>query len=243
MAPKTPGRLITLVRRANRPACVMLPGAGGGINPYLGLAVFIGETHNVYAVRAAGLMPDEKPEDTIDAMVTSALEALDAQAIVPELVFGWSLGGVVGWELCVQLAERNLLPDLVLVDSSPLPRESTTDDDARVLGVILRMLGPRPDPATVDRVRRTFGAQMAALTGYCARRSYPGRVLMLMCSDDEFPTRAESASRWRSLAPNLRTGRVDADHFGVFDPVPLQQLTGQIAMFLGRTMEVTRCSR
>ena len=47
MAAKTPGRLVTLVRRAHQSACLLLPGAGGGLNPYLRLASFVGSTHAV----------------------------------------------------------------------------------------------------------------------------------------------------------------------------------------------------
>ena len=91
-----PGRLITLVRRKDRPVCVMLPGAGGGLTPYLRLASHLGRTHSVYAVRAAGLLPDETPEDTVARMADSAVDALGGLA--PALVFGWSLGGTVAWD-------------------------------------------------------------------------------------------------------------------------------------------------
>ena len=82
-----PGRLITLVRRRDKPVCVMLPGAGGGLTPYLRLASHLGKTHSVYAVRAAGLLPDEAPEETVAQMADSAVEALDG--LSPALVFGW----------------------------------------------------------------------------------------------------------------------------------------------------------
>jgi thioesterase domain-containing protein len=231
---RLPGRLVPLLRRGDRPACVLLPGAGGGLHPYLRLAAAIGTTHNVAAVRAAGLLPDEEPELSIAEMAASAARALDAAGTVPAAVFGWSLGGAVAWELCVRLADRGHLPDLVLVDASPLPRRSTAEEDARVRDTVVGMLGPRPDPATVERVRRVFDTQVAALADYRADRSYAGRVLMLMCTDEEFAFRADADARWRELAPDLRAGRLDSGHFDVFDPERLPQLIDELAPFLGR---------
>jgi thioesterase domain-containing protein len=219
----------------------MLPGGGGGFNPYLRLAAHIGATHNVYVVRAAGLVPGEEHEATVDEMAEAAIEALDAAGIAPALVFGWSMGGAIGWELCALLAGRDQLPDLVLVDASPLPRESTAAGDARLRGLVLEALGPHAAPATVDLVRRTFDAQLDALAAYRAQRPYAGRVLLLMCDDDEFPGRASAAARWSALAPHLESGQLAADHFGVFDPVHLPELTDQIEAFLGTATESARC--
>lgn len=234
MTTRLPGRLVPLLRRGARPVCVLLPGAGGGLHPYLRLAAAIGNTHNVAAVRAAGLLPDEEPELSIAEMADAAAWALDADGTVPEAVIGWSLGGSVAWELCVRLAERGHLPDLVLVDASPLPRLATAEEDARVRETVVGMLGPRPDPATVERVRRVFDTQVAALANYRADRSYAGRVLMLMCTDEEFAFRPEAEARWRELAPDLSAGRLDAGHFDVFDPERLPQLVDEVTPFLGR---------
>jgi len=232
-----PSRLVTLVRRKDRPVCVMLPGAGGGLNPYLRLASYLGRSHSVYAVRAAGLVPGEPPEDSIAAMADSALSALGDRS--PALVFGWSLGGTVGWEVCVRLADRGVCPDLVIVDSSPLPRHATSDEDERIRKLIVAGLGPRPDEHTVARVERTFQAQVRALAGYATEREYPGRALLLMCTetDDGISGRDVALRRWGELAPDLRTATLDAGHYDVFEPAHLDQLTGEIGAFLGQERE------
>jgi thioesterase domain-containing protein len=231
--PTSAGRLVTLVRRKDRPVCLMLPGAGGGLNPYLRLASYLGQRHSVYAVRAAGLVPGDTPEDSIAAMADSAVAALAGRS--PALVFGWSLGGTVGWEVCVRLADRGMRPDLVIVDSSPLPRRATADDDERIRKLIVAGLGPRPDEHTVARVEHTFQAQVRALAGYATEREYPGRVLLLMCqdTDDGISGRDGALLRWRELAPDLRTATLDAGHYEVFEPAHLDRLTGEIGTFIG----------
>ncbi|RSM75448.1 thioesterase [Amycolatopsis sp. WAC 01375] len=232
-----PSRLVTLVRRKDRPVCVMLPGAGGGLNPYLRLASHLGRHYSVYAVRAAGLVPGEPPEDSIAAMAESALSALGDRS--PALVFGWSLGGTVGWEMCVRLADRGSRPDLVIVDSSPLPRHASAEDDERIRKLIVGGLGPRPDEHTVARVERTFRAQAHALAGYAAEREYPGRALLLMCrdADDGISGRTVALRRWCELAPDLRTATLDAGHYDVFEPRHLDRLTGEVDAFLGLERE------
>jgi thioesterase domain-containing protein len=229
-----PGRLITLVRRRDRPVCVMLPGAGGGLGPYLRLASSLGTTHSVYAVRAAGLLPGERPETTVAEMADAALAALGD--LVPSTIFGWSLGGTVGWELAVRLADRGITPDLVVVDASPLPRPATAAGDEHVRSVILAGLGPRPEPQTVERVLSTVGAQLRALVDHRTERTYPGRVLLLMCPDtpgetEGFTEREQAVRRWRELAPDLRVEWLSAEHFAVFDPAHLDELIGRITEF------------
>ena len=224
------GRLITLVRCGDRPSAVLLPGAGGGLNPYLRLATHLGSRYNVHAVRAAGLVPGEEPEYTIAAMAESARRALAEAGVEPALVFGWSLGGTIAWELCQRLSGA---PDLVLVDSSPLPRVSTVEGDTELRELIVGMLGPRPDPATADRVRTTFDAQVQALAEYRGTGTYAGRVLMLMCLDDDFRDRESAAHRWRELAPDLVDGTLEASHYSVFDPDHLPELAARLDAFLG----------
>jgi thioesterase domain-containing protein len=190
----------------------------------------LGRTHGVHAIRAAGLLPSEEPDNTVEAMAESALAALDAANIIPAAVLGWSLGGVVGWELCQRLAERGSLPDLVLVDSSPLP---ASDPDGSLRERVLKTLGPRPAAAAVQCVERTLEAQLMAARSYRAVQPYLGRVLMLMCTGEDATLRARTARRWRALAPSLWEGQLNSDHYGVFDEAHVPELAAQVAAFLG----------
>lgn len=225
------GRLIPLMRGKDKPTCVMIPGAGGGLAPYLRLAGFLGQTYNVYAVRAAGLVPDEPPETSVAAMTEGVLDALDS--LVPDVVFGWSMGGTIAWEVCLALAGHQ--PRLVMIDCSPfrLPPNPTRDSDT--LRRIVQMLGARPDEQTLSRVTTTFNAHVKALTDFETSRPYSGPVQLLVCDgESDLIDRADAIARWRSLAPDLRLGTVPSDHFGVFEPEHLPRITEQIGDFLGR---------
>jgi thioesterase domain-containing protein len=231
-AKTAPGRLIPIARRKDRPACVLIPGAGGGLAPYLRLGAHLGQVYNVYAVRAAGLVPDEPPEHAVKEMADGVLAALDG--LVPDVVFGWSMGGTVAWEVCASLAERGHHPALVMVDTSPfaLPPDQERDDGIR--DVIVGMLGPRPDEQTLLRVTATFEAHIGALAGFETRRAYGGRVLLLVCGgDSDLADRPVAVRRWRTLATDLTTGSLSAGHFEVFDQEHLPQLAAAVGGFLG----------
>ncbi|UWZ40393.1 thioesterase [Dactylosporangium roseum] len=214
----------------------MIPGAGGGLMPYLRVAAHLGDTYNVTAVRAAGLVPDEAPEASVPKMAAGVLDALDADGLQPDVVFGWSMGGTVAWEVCADYAERGHHPDLVMVDCSPFRRPSDPEGDQEILDLILGMLGPRPDPQTAQRVTATFEAHAVALDTFATSRTYPGRVLLLVCAGrsdlDDRPGRAAALRRWRELAPDLQVGSLEADHFRVFDPERLPELTEHLGAFL-----------
>lgn len=226
-----PGRLITLVRRGSRPACVMLPGAGGGLGHYLQLAGALGQTGNVYGIRAAGLVAGEEPENRVGDMADSAVQALDDAGIVPELVFGWSMGGVIGWEVCVRLAERGVRPALVLLDSSPLRDEDTAESTNWLLDKVGGMLGPRPDEESAARLRRVVLGQLSAVAEYRAERSYAGRVLLVTCAGPE-ATRELTVASWRKLAPDLREQHLDVDHYEVFRPEHWPALRDSLTPFV-----------
>lgn len=240
-------RVVPLVRRHRAGGCLLLPGAGGGLQPYLRLASVLGRTHDVYAVPPLGLLAGEVPERDVAAMADSVLAAVDAAGLAPTVVLGWSLGGVLGWEVCVRLADRGRRPDLVLVDAVPYPRPSTPAGDGRVEAEIRRGLGPNAGGPLVERVLGVFRGQVAALAGHSTERPYAGRVLLLVCAggdpgDGDGPAARSPAAlaRWRQLAPELRVIELPAGHFEVFEPAHLAELAGAVSGFLGVPSEVAR---
>ncbi|WP_199272921.1 alpha/beta fold hydrolase [Streptomyces broussonetiae] len=226
-----PGRPIRLAGGEDRPGCLILPGAGGGLTPYVGLASVLGRSHSVDFVRPLGLMPGEEPETTVEEMAESVLGIVNRTATAPQLVVGWSLGALVAWEVCARLAEDEHRPDLVIVDSLPLPRVPEPGEDEWIRDKMVADLGPKADPQTVARMVRTFVAQAAALTDYATESSYPGRVLLLVCRPYDKAGREAAVRRWRELAPNLDLAHLDAGHHDVFEPAHLPQLTEAIHAF------------
>jgi thioesterase domain-containing protein len=225
-------RLIPFVPGQDRPRCLILPGAGAGFVPYARLAAGLGDTLDIGVdfVRALGLLPGESPEQSVAQMAASVLHQLTG--VMPQSVFGWSLGGLVGWELCVTLAARGYQPDLMIVDSSPRPGPADPAEQERVRNQIIAELGPHANRQTIDQVVRTLAAQSAAFAAYRAQEGYPGRVLLLTCAPHDTPERVAAVRQWRELAPRLTLGQVRAGHHQVFEPAHLPELVAAVGAFL-----------
>lgn len=230
-------RLVRVVPGGDRPRCLILPGAGAGFVPYTRLAAGLAGAVDVGVdfVRTLGLLPGETPERSVAQMADSVLGVLAGTSTVPRSVVGWSLGGLVGWEVCVALAARGERPDLVIVDSVPRPGGSPAADGERerVRNRIVDELGPHASPQTIERVSRTLAAQSTAFSGYHPRHAYPGRVLLLTCAPHDTPERVAAVRLWRELGPQLTVGHLDAGHHDVFEPGHLPQLLAAVGAFLG----------
>jgi len=224
-------RLVTMAAGGDRPACLLLPGVGGSPGQYLDLAGRLAGRFGVYALRAAGLVEGEPAETSVRQMAGSALAALDQAGLRPDLVLGWSFGGVLGWELCVRLAARGRSPRLVLLDSSPFRRRATPAAD-RAIGLrISSMLGAVP--ATVaHRVAALVAVQLAAMANHQPAQTYSGPTLALACTDEEFGDRSRELARWAELAPRLVTGRLAAGHFEALRADRIDELVGRLDPFL-----------
>ncbi len=234
--PRPLGRVLPMIRRRGRPTCLVVPGAGGGLRPYVPLGSFLSEWFDVFMVRTLGLLPGEEPEGSITVAADAVVDDLLAAGRVPALLVGWSMGGVIGWEVATRLAARGHLPDLALIDTSPLRRAPHPETDEAILARLVTMLGPNPGPEARDRLRRVFEAQVEALSGHELSDSYPGRVLLLLCSDaDREAHREKWVDVYAGLARQLRTDRLDAGHFEVFDPPHFPDLAGHLRDFVPAT--------
>lgn len=240
MADVLPPRLIALVPGNGNPVCVMLPGAGGGPAQYLGLAASLAGRYRVFAMRAAGLFPGERPETSIEEMADATLAELERAQLVPDLVLGWSMGGTVGWELCLRLAERGVTPALALVDSSPLPHRWPPAALGAIRDKSLSGLGNQPDETTVARVEAVLTAHLGAVDRYRAQRPYPGRTLALMCEEDPHQERDAALARWRELAPDLTEASLSGGHLEALEPQRLDELSAKLSGFLSDTARAGR---
>ncbi|HEY0607528.1 MAG TPA: amino acid adenylation domain-containing protein [Herpetosiphonaceae bacterium] len=109
---------------------------GGAVLCYVELARHLGTSRPIYGLQAHGLDDGQVPYEDIPTMARSYLEAIRAvQPEGPYLLGGWSLGGVIAFEIARQLLQQGQQVDLLaLIDSAvPEPGMAGPEDTALMI--------------------------------------------------------------------------------------------------------------
>ena len=128
---------------SKRPLFLVHP-AGGQVFPYIHLARHLGSDQPCYGLQSKGLEEGQEPDTRIEDMAAHYIQALrTVQPKGPYLLGGWSMGGVVAFEMAQQLralGERVAL--LALIDGRiPTSEESFPEGDAEALALVERYFG------------------------------------------------------------------------------------------------------
>jgi thioesterase domain-containing protein len=133
--------LVTLAEGGpGRPLFLVHP-VGGNVLCYGDLARRLAGRRPVYGLQARGL-GEEEPERRVEEMAATYLEALRAvQPEGPYLLGGWSIGGVLAWEMAQQLRRQGSAVDLLALLDSVVPgrlgQEAPIDEADLLAGLAL----------------------------------------------------------------------------------------------------------
>ena len=111
-----------------RPLVLVHP-IGGGVLCYNALARGFDGARAVLGLQAAGFEGEEEPETDLVRMASRYVDALRAEHPGgPYILGGWSMGGIVAFEMASQLAAAGHdVPLVILIDCSvPVPRNPST---------------------------------------------------------------------------------------------------------------------
>lgn len=133
-----------------RPLFLIHP-AGGHVFPYVHLAHYLGSDQPCYGLQAKGLEEGQEVQSRIEDMSAYYIEALrTVQPKGPYLIGGWSMGGVVAFDMAQQLHARGeRVALLALLDARiPTADEEVADEDfeARLLIDFVHYFGLSMDP-------------------------------------------------------------------------------------------------
>ena len=99
--------LVAIQPRGSLPPFFCVHAVGGNVFSYVGLARHLGPTQPFYALQARGLMGTEEPHTRIEEMAADYIQAIRAvQKNGPYSLGGWSMGGLVAFEMASQLLRQ-----------------------------------------------------------------------------------------------------------------------------------------
>lgn len=174
------GPVVVLAERGGRVAVAGVHPVAGSVAPYVPLAERLGAYVDVYGLQSPPIAEQRRlaPDAgrlSIEDTAALYLDALERRlGTVPRAMFGWSLGGMVAYEMGRQLAERVADVRVALLDTSPPGEPGDYSDDALIVAFArdaAASLGlPEPDlPAGFGELSR--GAKLRALVAQLARHS------------------------------------------------------------------------
>jgi amino acid adenylation domain-containing protein len=127
--------LVALKSSGSRPPLFLIHPAGGHVFPYIHLVNCLTPDQPCYGLQARGLEEGKEPHSRIEEMAAYYISAMrTVQAEGPYLLGGWSMGGVVAFEMAQQLyAQGQETAFLALLDTRiPTDDEEFEDDDFEV---------------------------------------------------------------------------------------------------------------
>jgi thioesterase domain-containing protein len=156
-----PGSGLVPIRAGEGNPLVCIHPAGGSVACYAALARSLGD-RPVWALEARGLAAGEEPRTSLEEMATAYIESLRAaQPAGPYALLGWSLGGLIAWEMAKQLAAAGeTVEPLVLLDTwgrdRPSDGELPSDEDL-LQGVLEGVFALPPEELHAVPLDKRFG--------------------------------------------------------------------------------------
>ena len=136
--------LVPIQPRGNKQPLFLVHPAGGHVFPYIHLAKFLGSDQPCYGLQAIGTEDGQDPHTRIEDMAAHYIKALQTvQPTGPYLIGGWSMGGVIAFEMAQQLiAQGQQLALLALLDAgTPASGEAFPEEDSDALSLVERYFG------------------------------------------------------------------------------------------------------
>jgi thioesterase domain-containing protein len=251
--------LVPLHAQGSKPPFFCVHGAGGNIFRLVDLARTLGEVdpqRPFWGIQAKGLMGEDEPLESVAEMAEHYIGAIRSiQPKGPYHLGGYSMGGVVAYEMALQLHDSgDGVGLLAMLDAAPRPAARLPRlDVARMTMVFARELlipidpqelaGLSPDQALAQvlekgvRLRRvplelSLGdarryLRLLETTVEASRNYVPERPYPGVMTVFEGPVLSEGLEgRWDDLTPQRQTIPIIGDHRTMLEPPFVEVLAG-----------------
>jgi acyl-CoA synthetase (AMP-forming)/AMP-acid ligase II/thioesterase domain-containing protein/NADP-dependent 3-hydroxy acid dehydrogenase YdfG/acyl carrier protein len=111
--------LVPIQPQGNRPPFFCIHPVGGNVLCYADLANYLGQEQPFYGLQSVGLNGEAAPITCLEDIATHYIQAIQSvQATGPYYLGGWSLGGIIAFEIAQQLSKSGAeIGLLALIDS------------------------------------------------------------------------------------------------------------------------------
>jgi thioesterase domain-containing protein len=118
----TTNLLVALHPNGTRPACFLVHPPGGIVVCYQALAHHLGDDRPVYGIRSRGLQGETELPATLEEMAAEYVAVVRAaQPQGPYHLGGWSMGGIVAYEMAQQLRAQGQSVGLLALMDTTIP--------------------------------------------------------------------------------------------------------------------------
>jgi thioesterase domain-containing protein/acyl carrier protein len=217
-----------------RPFFCVHPG-GGNVLCYLGLSRWLGSDRPFYGVQCRGVDGVLEPWHSAEEMAGEYVAALRrVQPHGPYALGGWSVGGVLAYEMAQQLtAAGQRVAPLAILDSGVLyacailtaifpkgemgaldllrlPSEQQLAEFRR-RSAAAQLIPDAADEELANRIFRLFTSNMRALLNYRAE-PYDGRIVLFQAVESLVKKRFEPRYEWPRLCAQVEVQEVPGNH-------------------------------
>jgi thioesterase domain-containing protein len=177
---------------------------GGTVGFFAPVARRLAGIRDVYGLQCHGISPGHEPDRTVEAMAARYVEAITtAQPTGPYEVVGYSMGGLIAFEVCRQLVARGLPVALAgILDTAPAGVPVPGISTAEALALISRAIGFQP-PYQGDPGRPDDELVESFLAAAVARGVLPAAFTIadLRPMVDIYAVNGHAGRRYRPAAP------------------------------------------
>jgi thioesterase domain-containing protein len=127
--PANTSTVVKIQPGSKRPLFLVHP-VGGNVLCYADLAHQLGPDQPVYAFQAVGMDGEQPPYASVEEMASRYVD--DLRAVQPEgpyLLGGWSMGGVIAYEMARRLQAQGQQVDLLAMLDSKAPRPNQEEEE------------------------------------------------------------------------------------------------------------------
>jgi amino acid adenylation domain-containing protein len=221
--------LVPLQPKGEKPPLFFIHPIGGDVFCYSDLAKCLGNDQPFYGLQCQSFIAQEDDFETITEIAKRYIDLiLKKNPHGPFHIGGWSLGGLIAFEMACQLELRSVFAaSLTMIDTAH-PDLCRVDDAGDHLNNSYEML-PLPHD---ENSRKKCIAHFRAMNAY-----HPPKIVtpvnLFLCAQNDENDITEKRSHWQKLCTgHFRVHMVEADHYAMMQVPVVQKISDQLKEIL-----------